>query len=650
MKTAVARAGTNTNSSTYVVVVTMRLERYFSTLLEEKSQISNDVTDMIEDKNYFNIFTTCGANYVRSIRRGQEVTAVFNYESNDDEKAKAFADSLRLFAYGNDMEEVWEHGHNSSEVVEVVDTDSSEGIALDANGAMMEASETPNYDFSDILGCLVIEMTAFGLGPNDDGAGDIVATSLDEFKEAMKSSFRSMTQEHDGGGEVGLVYVMEVVPWANNAEFLILSEISEDNNELNLPVPSRLIEKAPCVSASFVQDEFGKCCKVEDRVKTTTGEDKCEPNRSPPSAIMRDNMELNAEFVSWLGYVVQQKTQTLTTVGQCVIGLRSLPEQYDFYLLDSGASEMDLTVQELRMALDPMDDLNLLKMLSKERDEYLESFYEPCLSALYGVNLGDTRETDPIYFTALPWYNHKECMRVSCLQQNMAWDRKDGQHCVDGVLRHTTDTPIPTENDRYCCKVLDVDSGESICEYTPDPNVIQRMDQCRENLPPTRDGRGGQTPASIEYLIEHFCVPEIDFIGGRVDANRMFTIDIATAICKGDQIPLFPSSSPSSESFSAGPTQGPTTEVTNEASQNPTQGPTTKVTNEGNGCESVNCQNEESGYQVCKEDDPYSYCVCESPYNEPTSRPVSPGTKCCPHSSGPPGRVVTVMDIFPCPE
>merc|ERR1719354_105771 len=176
------------------------------------------------------------------------------------------------------------------------------------------------------------------------------------------------------------------------------------------------------------------------------------------------------------------------------------------------------------------------------------------------------------------------------------------------------------------------------------------MDQCRENLPPTRDGRGGQTPASIEYLIEHFCVPEIDFIGGRVDANRMFTIDIATAICKGDQIPLFPSSSPSSESFSAGPTQGPTTEVTNEASQNPTQGPTTKVTNEGNGCESVNCQNEESGYQVCKEDDPYSYCVCESPYNEPTSRPVSPGTKCCPHSSGPPGRVVTVMDIFPCPE
>ena len=310
MKTAVARAGTNTNSSTYVVVVTMRLERYFSTLLEEKSQISNDVTDMIEDKNYFNIFTTCGANYVRSIRRGQEVTAVFNYESNDDEKAKAFADSLRLFAYGNDMEEVWEHGHNSSEVVEVVDTDSSEGIALDANGAMMEASETPNYDFSDILGCLVIEMTAFGLGPNDDGAGDIVATSLDEFKEAMKSSFRSMTQEHDGGGEVGLVYVMEVVPWANNAEFLILSEISEDNNELNLPVPSRLIEKAPCVSASFVQDEFGKCCKVEDRVKTTTGEDKCEPNRSPPSAIMRDNMELNAEFVSWLGYVVQQKTQT----------------------------------------------------------------------------------------------------------------------------------------------------------------------------------------------------------------------------------------------------------------------------------------------------------------------------------------------------
>lgn len=635
VKTAVAQLKADSDSTVgkYAVVVTMRIERYFSSLVEQRSMISNDVSDMLVDKNYFSIFTTCGANYIRSLRRGQEVTAIFHYESDNKAKAKAFADSLRLFVYGNDMKEVWEAANS-----EVVD-----GTTVEEN------AEAVNYDFGDILERLSIEITAFGLGATDNGMGAIVATSLDEFKEAMKSAFRSITQKkEDDEGEKGLLYLMEVVPWANNAEFLILSEINEDNSELYLPVPTNLIENQPCVTNNVVEDDFGKCCKEDERVDAEGGEGKtCEPKRLLPAIIMRDNIEMNAEFVSWLGSALQQKSNILTSLGQCVISLRSFPEQYDYYLLDSGSIEMDLTVKELKLALDPLDDLNLFMMLSKEREEYLDMFYDPCLSALYGKNLGDTRETDPIFFAALPWYKHEECMQVSCLQSNVAWDRKNGNGCVHGLLQQTTDSPIPLRNDTYCSQVTDMDTDESICSYTPDMEVIVRMDRCRQALPSVRDGRGEPTTTSIEYLLENFCSPEIDFVGGRVDASRMYDIDITAAICRGEEPPLFPSSSPSLSQLPSS-----LSDASMKPSSNPSLSPMSSPKPSPDGtsvatCGNLDCSRDTTGegYQVCNGN--YEYCVCTN--GKPLDMPVPPGTKCCQHTNGIPGRVIWVRDGAECP-
>ena len=518
----------------------MRVERYFSGQLDEDVKLSDFATQMVEDKSYVSFFTTCGANYIQSVKRAQEVTAIFNFEAADKDRAKEFAEALRRFTYGNSFDK-----SAGSRVAEGFSSSSGSGFG----------------GYEDIQQSLFIEILAYGLGDNpesvqsesiegenDVGLDAIVATSIEEFKVAMKSSLTSMTMSNDDDGEPGMVNVMEVVPWANNAQFLSLSEINEDNADLYFPVPEASIENQRkraneekyCVSSDFVADDFGKCCKEDELVDQQVEEEnvpvkqKCEPKRLLPAAIVKHNMESNAEFVSWLGSVAHSKIKTLAEVSQCAIKLRTLPPQYDYYLLDSGTIEMDLTVQELRMALDPLGDLNILTLLSKERDEFYDMFYDPCLSALYGLNLGENRETDPIYFTAKAWYNHPECMRASCLQPNKAWDRTGEGNCVDGVLRHTTATRIPTSNDTACSEVFDPTIPAYVCAYTPDAEVIARMDQCRESLPQGENGRGQPIPFSYSYLVDNFCAPKINFNRDRVGPTRMDEIDATSAICRGE--------------------------------------------------------------------------------------------------------------------
>merc|ERR1719162_527301 len=524
----------------YVITVTMRIERYFSSLLEDKASLSDSASKMLIDKDYIGFFTTCGPNYVRSVHRAQEVTVIFNFESDDKATAQEFGALLKTFIYSN--------GNSMTEGYKSFESGSDEK-------RFSHIEEASDYfsDYPDILKSLSIEMLAYGLGLQEPGRSDaLVATGLDDFHEAMKFAFDSMTKSDGSNSETGMIYGVEVVPWADNAEFLNSAEINA--NTLWLPIPrGRIknsirvvednIENRVCQMADSVADDLGKCCEPFELVKVLTESGgirmKCEPHYHLSPMVMRDNLAINAEFAVRLSSVVRDKMKILNTLSNCISVLRSFPEHTDYTFLQSvdnvgydGAMEMTFTVKELKIALDPSSDLRTLTMVSNERDEYVEMFYRPCVSALYGMNFGNKKDTDSKFFMAEPWYNHEECMRASCLQRNMAWDRKNGRGCVNGILRQTVQSTIPTAFDPHCVTSMDVENGGYICKYTPNANTIRQMDFCRANLPQGRNGRGGPVPVSMEYLIDHFCAPKWPVEVEQTDRLKKDEVDSTSVICR----------------------------------------------------------------------------------------------------------------------
>ncbi len=522
----------------YSVVVTMRIERFFTSLLESYLHLSKDSRKMLEDEEFVNFFMTCGPTYVRSLQRAQEVTAIITFEAEDKYIAQDFAASLRLYVFGNRGRAMQDsHGQQ-------MPSDLYGGFDMDLD-----------FDDSEIRKSLSIEILGYGLGLNKIGSETLVAASLNEFNQVMRYAFNSMTKTTNVQDvqqqQAGMVYGMEVVPFTDNSEFLAVADV--DYNRILAPVPRVLIEDArngdmPCLSSDSETDDYGKCCDPLDKVEvaqvnafgTTSMKSKCAPQQYLSPVVMKENLETNAEFVSWLTSVAREKLKNLSTLGQCVNKLRALPERYDYMFLHSNdkasydqSIEMSFTVKELKAVLDPSANLEILSLLRTENDEYLEMFYQPCLSALYGKNAG---ADDPKFIMAEPWYNLKECSRASCLESNMAWDRLNGEGCVPGILSRemSIDSTIPYCDDVNCAKKIDPESGEETCKYNYFPqnrNMMKQIDTCREAMPRGRDGRGRSVDLSISYLMEYFCMPKVALDRDEANFLKMDEVDASWDIC-----------------------------------------------------------------------------------------------------------------------
>merc|ERR1712238_520950 len=84
-------------------------------------------------------------------------------------------------------------------------------------------------------------------------------------------------------------------------------------------------------------------------------------------------------------------------------------------------------------ALDPGKDYGLLQSLGNELDEFVEMYYSPCIAALFGTNIGSNPDVEPQYFLAYGWLTHDACAHLSCLADNMRWDRRLGG-CTAGTV------------------------------------------------------------------------------------------------------------------------------------------------------------------------------------------------------------------------
>ncbi len=480
----------------------MRIERFYSSVKEEASPLSDDAATLLEAEDYVGFFKACGPNYTRGIRRAQEITAVFKFSASSREVATQFSSALK--------------------VTSVV-------------GRGVDASLNASSKFKQSTQSLQIKIQGFGLGLNQDGSETLVATSMSQYTEVMKFAFNTMTKA-EGAHQIGMIYGIEVVPWVNNVAFQAAAKLQDEN--IVIPLPRTLIPKAykisdgsttgfdnssnradfTCKDSSYQIDQFGYCCEPEALFDRTTKEYDlenpetkiCKPVRSLDRSLVKDNMSNNGEFVARMGSAIRYKMTQISSTEKCISAANSFPAKYEFNMLKSldtvkydKSIEFTFSLFELKTALDPFGDYNLITQMGRELEEWIEMFYSPCFAALYGTNVGTTPETDVSFFMAYPWFSHPECMHLPCLLNNFRWDRKDGG-CIPGILAGAGSDSYEDGEDDHCASDLDANEDTETCRFLQSDmkKVHSGFTNCWSST--TKIGTG-----PVTYIMEHFCNPQI---------------------------------------------------------------------------------------------------------------------------------------------
>ena len=502
---------TTTQNNKHMVVSSMRLERYYSSVREETSFLMNDAVALLDAQDYIGFFKACGPNYVRGIRRAQEVTGIFTFTAENVEKAVKYAQTLKDGRKKKDTK------HKTSET------------------------------------SLEIKIIGYGLGLNVVGAGSLVATNLEEYYEAMKFAFRSMTQSKDSY-HVGQVYGIEVVPWVDNTAFQVAARLLDEVIETALP--RSLIPKAICISdpvvefnnsegnrlefrckdASYQIDKYGQCCEENALYNhTTSAYDNfppistkvCRPVRALDRSIVKNNLIANGEFVARLDRTLRLKMNQLATMQQCISSARALPDRNNYNMVKAVDSterhditEPEFSLLELKLALDPFNDYQMITHLAKEIDEFTEMFYRPCMAALFGTNIGSSPDTKPEFIMSASWHSHPECTHMSCFGVGMRWDRKDGG-CTPGMIAGGDAKAYESGDDEkaQCSKNADLGGDTEECRYnsTVLATFHGKAVKCWGVLP------AGQ----INYVLDNYCMPEL--LPQKISANAQIALAVGQA-------------------------------------------------------------------------------------------------------------------------
>ena len=481
----------------------MRIERYYSSVQEQASPLADDASSLLDAEDYVGFFKACGPNYVRSIRRAQEVTAIFKFNTSSREIAGQFASGLKVAGFG---------GSGSSK-------------------------SNSKSKFNAINSSLTIKILGYGMGLTQEGSETMVATSLDEYNEVMKFAFRSMTKNKDAH-HIGMVYGMEVAPWVHNTSFQVAAKLQDQ--DIIIPLPSSLIprshkisdptdttqftknrrNKYTCKDSGFVVDKFGYCCEPDQLYDYASGEYTtedpttriCRPNRSLDRSLVKDNMANNGEFVARMDSSMRYRLVQLSVAEKCISAANAIPNRFDFNILKAQdtvkydrAIDVKMTLFDLKRAVDPLGDFSIIKHLGKELDEWIDQFYSPCMAALYGTNIGTTPDVDVSYFMAYPWHSHEECLHLSCLSPNMRWDRDEGG-CIPGLITGGNSPGYSNNKDSKCAKSGEKSgqSDEEKCKY--DQNDLKgyhgQVTKCWK-------GNSVLGTGQIDYFIDHFCMPQL---------------------------------------------------------------------------------------------------------------------------------------------
>ena len=501
-----ASSNGKTKAKTRIIVAIMRIERYYSGVREELSMITDDALTLLDRQDYIGFFKSCGPNYVRSIRRAQELTAIFKFTSTSAKEASEFSEVLQIRAPRTDNK-----------------------LAI-----------KKKFQYSSIMNSLEINILGYGLGLNVEGSSTLVATQLEEYDAVLKFAFKSFTQVEDANN-IGMVYAIAVLPWVDNVAFQIASRVIDEN--VIIPLPRSMIPKArnipgatittfvnddttrqqfKCKNNMYNIDKYGYCCEntalYDPNTSRFSSEERnitvsvmvCRPVRTLDKSIVKNNMSNNGEFVTILDSVMRDKLNQMFTLEKCLTSLHSFSSKYDYHILARQDVTMyddtlltQVTLKEMKIVLDPLDNFYMLTQLGGELDEFVDMYYHPCIAALFGMNIGSSPDVEPQYFMAHGWLQLNACAQIPCLADNMRWNRQLGG-CIPSLVMGS-EAPAyggTTGIDDVACTKSNKDMmGDTLnCKYD---EVELKEKQDASNI------CWGDDTSTPNYFINNFCMPQI---------------------------------------------------------------------------------------------------------------------------------------------
>jgi hypothetical protein len=500
---------------TRALAATMSIERYYSSMREEISPLSPDAIKLLTEEDYVGFFKACGPTYTRSIRRAQEVVAYLSYVEASKTRARQYNSQFQA----------------------------SSGRWQFMNKYKKKRSSTAASKYKSVNSSLTIEIYGWGLGLSQDGSDTLVATSIDDYIQVMKFAFRTMTMSNSDSFAIGMVYGIEVVPWVNNLSFQANSRLGDE--DIILPMPRSLIPKAYPVDPdndgviTFVNDEsttgrplwrcrdhgsaidkYGYCCEIEQLIDVTNEEyrtaedyspidDVCRPMRSLDPSYIKDTMSNNGEFIARLDSAFRYKLTQMAVLEKCISSANAIPDRFLPNILEPLSTvkydrvvTTDVSLLELRLGIDPNGDYGVLKHFGQELDEWIEMFYSPCYGALYGMNIGTTPETEVSYLMTYPWHAHAECMRLTCISNNMRWDRDTGDGCVPGLSNGVDAEEYGTQSTNCATDPYQNDGDEEVCKHdqTLLDDFQKEAQECWDSPLPV---------SNVDYYLTNYCLPDI---------------------------------------------------------------------------------------------------------------------------------------------
>ena len=480
----------------------MRIERYYASVREEVSPLSTDAVYLLNNQDYIGFFKACGPTYVRSIRRAQEVTTFFIFTSTSTERSSEYARKISLSGW-------WSSRSNRQ--------------------------STHRSKYNSESKSMKIIIKGFGMGLTLQGSESMLAQTLEDYNKVMRFAFNSMTKSKESV-HIGMVYGMEIVPWVENTAFQVAAELQDQTIEI--PMLLSLIPRSyktnsnpkdyefdalqrssfRCKDIGLSIDKYGYCCEADVLFDTTTRQydannpetKVCKPLTLLDPVLLKENMAANGEFVARLDRATRYRLNQLATLERCISALQSIPERYDFHLLKKPDSvkfdnviDLEFSVTELRLALDPFKDFAMVKHMAKELDEWLEMYISPCYAAMFGTNVGSSPETDASYIMAYPWHRHKECTKLSCLGESMRWNRASADGgCVASMIAGS-ESPGYDENQESNCNLHIDKIGQMKCKYD---SVALKTHHSKT----VKCWTSAVPKGSINYFMDNYCMPRLD--------------------------------------------------------------------------------------------------------------------------------------------
>jgi hypothetical protein len=212
----------------------------------------------------------------------------------------------------------------------------------------------------------------------------------------------------------------------------------------------------------------------------------------------------------------------------CVSATNMISAKWDGYYVKAQGSvkydkqyETHTTLAMLKAAVNPYLDYSFVHHMGRELDEWMDMYYQPCVAALFGKNIGVSSDVEAAFFMAYPWHTHAECTYLNCLSDSMRWNREAGG-CVNSLIAGTgTHFVDYTGTSTKCSYDPEQDEATEACKYPE--TVLQKysseaVTECWSNVLPA-DTR-------IDYLIEHFCLPVVS--GKMIEDSATHLADIET--------------------------------------------------------------------------------------------------------------------------